>query len=156
MRKIFFGLTFVLMLLTVPSHQAANAWSLFPQKVCEAGNADCAKSPSTACKPGDTKCANICAGEGAKSALCTQAKGQNKTDNPVARLLGSVANLIAVLAGVIAVIMIVIAGFQLVTSGGNSEQVTKARGRILGAIVGLIIIALAWTIIRLVTDNVLK
>lgn len=109
---------------------SAQAWSLFPSSVCK--------------------------GEAAKSSTCQEAKNQGKDENPVAQLLGQAANIVALIAGMIAVIMIIIAGYQFVTSGGNSEAVTKARSKIIGAIIGLVIIALAWTIIRLVTDNVLR
>lgn len=152
MRKIFllFCSVYLVINFALPT-STASAFSLFPKKVCEAGNTDCIKNPNKACSPNDKTCANLCAGEGVKSSVC-QAPAEG---NPVANLIGAAANLLALIAGLVAVVMIIIAGFQLVTSGGNSEQLTKARGRILGAIIGLIIIALAWTIIRLVTDNIL-
>lgn len=121
-----FGLGLALLL-----PQPASAFNLFPDKVC-----------------GGDKAKN--------STACIEAKAQNKQDNPVAELLGDAANILALAAGVVAVVVIIVAGFQFVTSGGNAEQVTKARGKIIGAIIGLAIIALAWTIIRLVTDYVLQ
>jgi hypothetical protein len=51
------------------------------------------------------------------------------------------------------VIMIIIAGFAMVTSAGNSEAVANARRRIVSAIVGLLIVALAWAIVRFVVDR---
>lgn len=131
MRKIaiIFISTFALMSF-IPASGPVHAWSLFPESI-------------------------VCKDKAENSSTCVETQKQID-ENPAARLLGQAADIIALIAGIIAVVMIVIAGFQLVTSGGNSEQVTKARGRILGAIAGLIIIALAWTIIRLVTDRVLK
>lgn len=119
-----------LLLSAGPGTGSAGAWSLFPDKVCN--------TPQSKNSP-----------------TCQQAKQQTKTDNPVAKIIGDATNIVALMAGVVAVLMIIIAGYQFVTSGGSAETVTKARGRITGALIGLIIIALAWTIIRLITDNVL-
>lgn len=126
---LFLGI-FSFAFATVPA-SPAHAWSLFPDKVCNTT-------------------------EARKSTACIEAKAQQGNENPVANLIGDAANIIALVAGFVAVLMIIIAGFQFVTSGGNAEQTTKARGRIFGAIIGLVVIALAWTIIRLVLDAVIK
>jgi hypothetical protein len=55
-----------------------------------------------------------------------------------------------------AVIMIMIAGFTYVTAGGNSEDTKNARNRIIYAGVGLVVIALAWTITRFITNEILS
>ena len=49
-------------------------------------------------------------------------------------------------ASAIAVIVIIAAGFFYVTSNGNPQQVTRAKNAILGAVVGLIVVLLAFTI----------
>lgn len=51
-------------------------------------------------------------------------------------------------AGILAVIMIIIAGVQWVTSGGNSEMITSAKKRIGGALTGLLIAYLSYTILN--------
>lgn len=132
MKKLIVALLsyFALLVIALPAGQA-QAWSLFPNSVCDKG-------------------------KNAHSPTCIQARGQSADENPVAKLIGQAASLIALIAGLVAVIMIIVAGFQMVTSAGNSDAVSKARGRILGAIVGLIIIAFAWTIITLVTDKVIN
>lgn len=53
-------------------------------------------------------------------------------------------------AGVIAVIVIIIAGFYFVTSNGNAQNVAKAKNAILGAVIGLIVVLLAYTITAIV------
>jgi len=50
------------------------------------------------------------------------------------------------LTALIAVIVIIIAGIQWMISGGNEEQITKAKKMIQAAIIGIIIISLAWAI----------
>lgn len=51
-------------------------------------------------------------------------------------------------AGILAVIMIIIAGVQWVTSGGNSEMISSAKKRIGGALTGLLIAYLSYTILN--------
>jgi len=52
------------------------------------------------------------------------------------------------IAGILAVIMIIIAGVQWVTSGGNSEMINGAKKRIGGALTGLLIAYLSYTILN--------
>ena len=61
-----------------------------------------------------------------------------------------IINWVLGLLGIIAVIMILIGGFQWMTAGGNEEKVEKAKKIISAAIVGLIIILLAWAIVNFV------
>lgn len=69
----------------------------------------------------------------------------------------NIINWVLGLLGIIAVIMILIGGFQWMTAAGNEEKVEKAKKIISAAIVGLIIILLAWAIVNFVigtTSNV--
>lgn len=75
-------------------------------------------------------------------------------ENPVVRILRVAATIVALIGGFLAVLMIIISGFQFVTSGGKDESVVNARRRITNSIIGLIVIALAWLIVRFVTDRV--
>jgi hypothetical protein len=98
-------------------------------------------------------------GNSGASPVCTSSNGAQGDDNHhnvVLRTINDAANIIAVLAGVLAVIMIIVAGFSYVTAGGNAEQTKGARGRIIYASVGLVIIAMAWTITRFITDKILS
>lgn len=92
-----------------------------------------------------------------QSPLCKQAKAQG-TKDPIAGpdgIISKAANIIALVASVGAVLMILIGGFFYVTSAGNAENAKKAKDRIVAALIGLVIIALAWTIVRLITDKVI-
>lgn len=92
---------------------------------------------------------------------CSQApnspvcKDKNTTENPAVDVIASAANIIAILTGLAAVIMIIISGLTMITSGGNQETVTNARKRLVAALIGLVIVVLAWTITRFVIDKVL-
>lgn len=91
------------------------------------------------------------------SAVCKQAAGQGNT-NPIAGpdgIISKAANIIALITGIGAIVMILLGGFFYVTSAGNTETATKARSRILSGLIGLVIVALAWSITRFISDRVL-
>lgn len=53
-------------------------------------------------------------------------------------------------AGVIAVIVIIVAGFFFTTSHGDANLVTRAKSAIMGAVIGLAVIFLAFAITAIV------
>lgn len=59
-------------------------------------------------------------------------------------VLTNILTLIYILAGIAFLFMIVFAAFQLITSGGDKEKVGAARSRITYAVIGIIILALAF------------
>jgi hypothetical protein len=77
------------------------------------------------------------------------------TTNPVNHIIKVAADIIAILTGVSAVIFIILGGLTMVTSSGNTEAVGNARKRITYAVVGLVVVSLAWTIITFVTDKLI-
>lgn len=71
----------------------------------------------------------------------------------------NIINWVLGLLGIIAVIMILYGGFIWLTAAGNEENVTKAKNILSAAIIGLVIILLAWAIVNYVlgtTSNVSK
>lgn len=95
----------------------------------------------------------VCSGEAAKSPTC---KGAVNPENPVTgpkNVIKTASTIIALITGIAAVIMIILSGLTMITSGGNSESVTTARRRLIAAIIGLIIVALAWTIITFTVNH---
>src|SRR3989344_2508536 len=115
------------------------------------------------------KCTSgTCQGQAANSPACQQALGQG-TEDPVAGpsgVISKAANLIAIITAIGAVIMILIGAFEFVTAGGTGfksavagaapTRVAKARARIASGLIGLVVVALAWALVRLITDKVLK
>jgi Ni,Fe-hydrogenase I cytochrome b subunit len=53
-------------------------------------------------------------------------------------------------AGVAAVIVIIVAGFFFTTSHGDPNLVTRAKNAITGAVIGLVVVLLAFTITAIV------
>ena len=57
-------------------------------------------------------------------------------------------------AGVLAFIFLVVSGIMYITAGGNPEQSKKAQQGLINAIIGIIIITLAFVILRTVGNIV--
>ncbi|MEX2054709.1 MAG: hypothetical protein WD972_00870, partial [Candidatus Andersenbacteria bacterium] len=81
-------------------------------------------------------------------------KGDTTNPNPVVNTIRTAANLIAIVAGIGAVIIIIISGFKYVTAGGGDSPTKskEAQSTLTGAVIGLIIVALAWAIVNFVTN----
>jgi len=56
------------------------------------------------------------------------------------------------LSFITAVTFVVISGFNMMTSRGDEEKLTKAKGALLWAIIGIILIALSWFIVVRLTN----
>lgn len=92
-----------------------------------------------------------CSGRAANSTVCKD-KGGVGTD-PIAGsdgIIMAIVNFIAVIGGIAAIIIIVLAGLRFVTAGGSSEDISGARRTIIYAAIGLIVIALARTIVAFI------
>jgi hypothetical protein len=80
-------------------------------------------------------------------------------DNPVGgganfgNVLAKIIDFLLVFAGAVAVLFLIIGGFRYVVSAGNAEQVEAAKKTVLYAILGLIIIFVAFAIVQLVLVN---
>lgn len=70
--------------------------------------------------------------------------------------VGALMNAVYFWSGTVAVIVIVIAGFFFVTSRGDSNRVQVAKNTILGAVIGLVVIILAFIITQFVIMGVTR
>ena len=77
---------------------------------------------------------------------CTDAK-ISSGESDLQSIIKTGIDLFSLVVGVIAVIMIIIGGVKYITSNGDSGNVTGAKNTILYAIIGLIVVALAQTIV---------
>ena len=62
-------------------------------------------------------------------------------------------NIFSVIIGAVAVIMIIYAGFRYIVSGGSSDGVKGARNTLIYAIVGLVVVLLAQTVVKYVLSQ---
>lgn len=100
-------------------------------------------------------CSSISQGDMTSSSPDSTCNGSSgaKAADPNATLR-KVSTIIALIAGVAAVIIVIVSAIQLVTSGGNAQQASTARLALIGAVIGIIIIVAAQSIILLVLGRV--
>jgi len=112
---------------------------------------------------------DVCTGSAASSPTCQQKKAQEAAGtNPVAGpggIISDAANIIALVGGIAAVIIIIISGFVFVTAGGaiggqragdSPTRAKNARTVLVGAVIGLVVIALGWSITTFIINTVIK
>ncbi len=86
------------------------------------------------------------------SAVCNRG---NPSD-PIAGsdgLLAHIGNIVSYIAGAAAVILIIVAGVRYITSGGDSNAISGAKNTLIGALIGLVIVALARVLITFVVNR---
>ena len=89
------------------------------------------------------------------TAVCKDVQAQsNSNNNVVIGLIVDVINVLSVLVGSVAIIVIIISAIKLVASGGEANAVSSAKSGLIAAIIGIIIVSLAQTIVILVLDNI--
>lgn len=94
------------------------------------------------------------------SPVFAQTTWQNCTQNGIATLrciplvINNIVNASMIFAGVIAVFFIILSGIKLILSGGDQIQIQKAKKTLTFAIIGLVIISLAFVIINFIGSRV--
>lgn len=88
---------------------------------------------------------------GGTNPACDSSTGLN--DNSIGTISKKVVTIFSEIVGFVSVIFIVYGGFRYITSGGDSGKVGNAKNTIIYALVGLIIVALAQTIIHFVLNT---
>lgn len=68
--------------------------------------------------------------------------------------LQNIVNIVLVICGALAVLTVVIAGFRLITSRGNPSETAQARNAIIYALIGLIVLIFAFSIVNFVVFRV--
>ena|SRR3972149_7105047 len=68
----------------------------------------------------------------------------------IGKVLSGILPLVLGLAGMITVIVIVISGIQFITSSGNPEAAGQAKNRLTFAIIGFVVIILAFAALQII------
>ncbi len=68
--------------------------------------------------------------------------------------LERILNLVYMWAGIIAVLIIIIAGILFVTSRGDAAQIKRSKDAIRAAVIGLIVVLVAFVITRFIIGGV--
>ncbi len=134
MKKLLIGLWLFVSLLSVGSYMSSPAYA--------AWNPFNNKNPESVCqKPGT-----------ASSTVCTT-NGSDPISGSGGVLI-KVTRLVATISGVIAVIIMISGGIMYIISNGEAQKITTAKNTIIYAGVGLVIIAMAQTLIVFVINRV--
>lgn len=89
-------------------------------------------------------------GRASDSAVCqTQA-----SDDPLVGTIRKVTLIIGSLAGAVAVIAMVLAGIRYISSGGDPDQISRAKNTIIYGAIGLIVIVLGQVIINAILNRI--
>jgi hypothetical protein len=65
-------------------------------------------------------------------------------DASIAEVTGSIVKTVLSVLGLVALIIFIVAGFQWMTSGGNEEKIQAAQKLMEAAVIGLVIVIIAW------------
>jgi hypothetical protein len=76
------------------------------------------------------------------------------SDNATQGEIQTILSIVFGAMGSIALLMVVLAGFKYVTSAGNPQELSKAKNALIYAGVGLIVSALAFTLVTFVINSV--
>ena len=69
-------------------------------------------------------------------------------------LIAIVIQTMLLLAGVIAVVFVIVGGFWYMTASGNDEQAEKGRSTLLNAIIGVVVVLMAYALVTIITNLV--
>jgi hypothetical protein len=79
--------------------------------------------------------------------------GGTSGESTITKVLNAVLQIISWIAGIAAIIMVVLAGLKYITSGGDSSAIASAKTTLVYAIVGIIVVALAQSIVFFVIKS---
>lgn len=136
MKRLLTYFAFLLIVLASPliisSNSPVSAVDLFP--ICNNGNASGTNANGT------DACQNI-------------TDPSNAGKNPIIDALKLAITIITIIIGFTSVIMIIIGGLTFVTANGDAQAIAKGRRGIVYALVGLVIVALAQTLVVFVLNR---
>ncbi|TSA44794.1 hypothetical protein D4R52_03680 [bacterium] len=75
-----------------------------------------------------------------------------KTSDIVMRVI----QILLAVAGLVAVIFLIVGGFRYILAGGNEEAAESAKKTITNAIIGIVIIILAFVIVRVISNALIS
>lgn len=91
-----------------------------------------------------------------ESAVCQEA---GQSENPFTRpggALEKVTNIIAIVAGAAAVIILIVGGIRYITSSGDANKVATAKNIVTNAIIGLVVIVVARSLVIYVVTKLVE
>jgi hypothetical protein len=86
-----------------------------------------------------------------KGEQCTE--GSLACSKSLSDLIIKIINYLLIFAGMIAVLAVIVGGFWYITAAGNEEQAEKGKKAIINSIIGIVVITLAFLIIRVISHT---
>lgn len=80
----------------------------------------------------------------------TGLRGANNLGELLTRVLGILLGIV----GLVSIVYIVIGGYKYVTSNGDPEQIESAKGTITNALIGVVVVLLAFALVRIIANAV--
>ncbi len=71
-------------------------------------------------------------------------------------LINTIINFVTTFVGVVAILYLILAGFNYIMAGGNAKKAAAAKDGIINAILGIVIVIIAWILVQLVMNNLLQ
>jgi len=111
---------------------------------------------ATNCPPGTSleDCQKIILNQIGDKSNYGQIVTADEAQNKLANRIGQAGTIVLGFLGVIFLFFVTYSGIQWMTAGGNEERITKARGRITRAAVGLIIVVSAYALTSFVLSKI--
>jgi len=91
---------------------------------------------------------DVCEGVGLTGGNC----GDKGTG--ISTVVKAVINILSVVVGVVAVVMLIIGGLKYITSAGDTSGIASAKNTVIYALVGLVIVAMAQSIVYFVMGKI--
>ncbi len=79
-----------------------------------------------------------------------------KPDTDIRVMVAELIKVFLSILGIVFVILLIVAGYKWMTAGGNDDSVKEAQSQISRAVIGLIIILVAWSVTYFTITCVLK
>ncbi len=76
--------------------------------------------------------------------------------NTATEIIIRIVEILLAIAGLVAVIFLIVGGFRYITAGGNEETAESAKKTITNAIIGIVIIILAFVIVRVIANALIS
>jgi ABC-type Fe3+ transport system permease subunit len=95
----------------------------------------------------------VCDGTAKNTEVCKNVDPGNPGTNPIIKGIKIAITVLSIIVGVAAVIMIIIGGLSFVTANGDAQAIARARSSILYALVGVVIVVMAQTLVLFVLDR---
>ena len=163
----FLSMLFVVPLLapsTVSARIAEQGCSLYggPTESCE-GKLICQRETGvTGCPKVGGTCDGTCRvpgsdeakfGLGTKSRFTGTGLGQ---EDDLQGVIANIINIVLGFLGIIAVLFILMGGFKIMTAAGNEDKTAEGKKSVIGGVIGLAIVFMAWGIASFVVGNLLS